>query len=90
MRPLNTFGGSAENGGGGEPNVPHHCPAQYGGNIGDGRLTLGVYDPNTVQERPVGALGGKYNVFHRGDGRSAAGGMYARRSGSNAAQISEG
>ena len=53
-------------------------------------MTLGAYDPNTARERPVGALGGEYNVFGRGDRRSVAGGMYARGLGSNAAQILEG
>ena len=87
---MNTFGGSAGNGDGGEPNVPHHRPAQYGGSSGAGRLTLGAYDPNTTRERPFGALSGEYIMFHRGDGRSAAGGMYARGFGANAAQILEG
>ena len=67
-RPLNTFGGSAGNDGGGEPHVPHHHPAQYGGNSGAGRLTLVAYDPNMTRERPVRAHGGEYNMFHRGDG----------------------
>ena len=89
-RALNTFGSCTGIDGGGETNVPQHRPAEYGRKNGDGSLTLGTYDRNSAWERPVGALGGEYNVFDRGDGRSTAGGMYARGIGSNAAQISEG
>ena len=68
LRPLNTFGGSAGNGDGGELNVPQHRPSQYGGGSGAGCLIMGVYNPNTAHERPVGVFSGEYTMFHRGDG----------------------